>query len=507
MSEPERDLDLDVLARAKPVARPKRRLWTRLLPVALLLAFAAIFASTLTDFGRSAVRVTVVRPQSAGDAGGAPLAETLQRSGWIEPDPFAVTVTALAAGVVREVLVLEGARVNAGQELVRLDDASARLDLARAETAVAGAQAEAERAEQERAIAEEAFTAALDVTEKLASARAGATAATAMQERRAAAAAQGGAALRIAQEELEIAHYLLGQGGAGPRQVELAQAKVEGEGAALAQLEAEAAQAVAEAHGAAAALVRAEQESRLRLDDRARLAAARGTAAAATAALAEAEAERAIAALTLERMTVRAPVDGIVLQRLVAPGSAVGSEGHPPVATLYDPTQLRVRVDVEQAEIARLAQGQAVAVRAPTRAEPYAGTVTRIVRQANVEKVTLQVHVALAAPDEALRPEMLVEARFELGSAAAVSSGAAAVIIPARLLIERDGATSVWVVDGSNGRATLRGVDGVQRSGDRARIGSGLNVSDKLIDAGGAELREGARLELVESGDRAEGGR
>ena len=503
MSEPERDLDLDVLARAKPVTRPKRRLWTRLLPIALVLAFAAILASTLTDFGRSAVRVTVVRPQSVGDTGGAPLAETLQRSGWVEPDPFPINVNALAVGFVREVLVLEGERVVAGQELVRLDDASARLDLARAEAVVAGARAESERAEQERSIAEEAFTAALDVTEKLARTRAEAAAATAMQEKRAEAAAQGGAALRIAQEELEIARYLLAEGGAGPRQVELAQAKVEGERAALAQLEAEAAQTIADAQGAAAALQRAEQESRLRLDDRARLAAARGAAATAVAAFAQAEAGRAIAALTLDRMTVRAPADGIVLQRHVAPGSAVGSESHPPVATLYDPTRMRARIDVEQSEIARLAEGQVVAVRAPTRAEPYAGTVVRIVRQANIDKVTLQVHVALAAPDEALRPDMLVEARFELGSAAAggakPSAGDAAVVIPARLLVERDGATRVWVVDGTSGRAALRRIDGVQRSGDRARVGSGLNVSDKLIDAGGAELREGARLEVVET--------
>lgn len=60
-----------------------------------------------------------------------------QAPGWIEPDPYAVTVQAMVSGVVKEILVLEGDRVEAGQVVARLiaDDAELAVRLAQAELA------------------------------------------------------------------------------------------------------------------------------------------------------------------------------------------------------------------------------------------------------------------------------------------------------------------------------------------------------------------------------------
>jgi multidrug efflux pump subunit AcrA (membrane-fusion protein) len=196
---------------------------------------------------------------------------------------------------------------------------------------------------------------------------------------------------------------------------------------------------------------------------------------------------------------------------MAAPGMATGSPEHVALLSLYDPTHLRVRVDVEQSEVAKLAVGGAAAVRAPTRpGEDYHGTITRIVRQANVEKVTLQVHVRVDDPDEALRPEMVVETRFTLaatGGADAAGGGAPAgggasdaFWIPARLLDARDGAAVVWIVNGADGRAALRRVTVARRDGDRALVTAGLNLTDKLVDGPRDQLREGARLEIAAEG-------
>jgi hypothetical protein len=125
--------------------------------------------------------------------------------------------------------------------------------------------------------------------------------------------------------------------------------------------------------------------------------------------------------------------------------------------------------------------------------------------------VTLQVHVRIDDPDQALRPELQVEVRFALaaerGAAASDKAGGAPgslFTIPQRLVIDGDGATSVWVVDGASGRAALRRITVAARSGDRtngrAIVGAGLHASDKLIeslDPGGPPLTEGAPLELV----------
>ncbi len=510
MSEMKPDIDLDRLARAPTVAPPKRRWLPRLVPLLLLLAFGALLISTLTDFGRGAVQVTLVRPQPAdGEAGGGAASGggELQRSGWIEPDPYPQMVNPLVAGVVSELLVLEGDTVRAGQEVARLDDAAARLAVASAQANRVRAQFDVARASVDVAIARRRFDAALAVKEALALAEAGRDGRLAEQTRRIEAVRRSGAAVTIAEEELAVARDLAEHGGAGPRQVELAAAKVEAERAARAMVQAEAELAASEVARSEAMLQRAQQEFELRLDDRAALESAEAALAVAQAMQAQAEASVEESALTFERHVVRTPTAGVVLQRMAVPGAAIGGPEHAALLTLYDPQQLRVRVDVEQTEVAKLTVGGAVTLRAPTRPDrPYRGTITRLVRQANVEKVTLQVHVHVDDPDEQLRPEMLVETRFALASAPAVAAatgasdggrGSAAFWIPARLLIERDGATSVWLIDGAHGRAALRRVTVLRRDGERALIGSGLNLTDKLIDGGREQLRDGARVEVA----------
>ena len=60
----------------------------------------------------------------------------VQAPGWVEPDPFGIYAGALTEGVVRDVLVLEGDAVSAGQPVAYLVDDDARLALQQAESQV-----------------------------------------------------------------------------------------------------------------------------------------------------------------------------------------------------------------------------------------------------------------------------------------------------------------------------------------------------------------------------------
>jgi multidrug efflux pump subunit AcrA (membrane-fusion protein) len=129
--------------------------------------------------------------------------------------------------------------------------------------------------------------------------------------------------------------------------------------------------------------------------------------------------------------------------------------------------------------------------------KPYRGEVVRLVHKADIQKVTLQVHVRLADADALLRPEMLVQARFlALGGAAssATGDGTNIVLAPARLV--EGGA--VWIVEGATRTATRRTVELGATRGELVEVRSGLNASDKLIDAGRSEVREGSRLDIRE---------
>jgi HlyD family secretion protein len=71
--------------------------------------------------------------QKAGAASTQPGSAVVQAAGWIEPDPFVINASALADGIVEEVLVLESETVEKGDVLVRMVEDDARLELEQAE--------------------------------------------------------------------------------------------------------------------------------------------------------------------------------------------------------------------------------------------------------------------------------------------------------------------------------------------------------------------------------------
>src|SRR5687767_8177023 len=134
------NLDLSSLARAS-VPRPPRRWLVRIgVPLVILIAVAGLFAYAARGLVAPAIDVwvaPVVAKPAAGPAGsgGEPGAGAVltQAPGWIEPAPYPVLAPALTEGVIREVLALEGDRVEAGQVVARIDDQDAKLALRRFE--------------------------------------------------------------------------------------------------------------------------------------------------------------------------------------------------------------------------------------------------------------------------------------------------------------------------------------------------------------------------------------
>src|SRR5205823_9016957 len=87
------------------------------------------------------------------------------------------------------------------------------------------------------------------------------------------------------------------------------------------------------------------------------------------------------------------------------------------VVTLYDPASLQVRADVRLEDVPRVVPGQRVRIETPATA-PMAGEVLFATSQADIQKNTLQVKVAVTDPPPALRPDMLVQATFLAPAAA-----------------------------------------------------------------------------------------
>ena len=237
---------------------------------------------------------------------------TVGGQGVVEPAQPETRVASAVAGRIARVAVQEGAIVEAGAVLVELDSAVERAAIAAAEAEVKLAQAELTRALRGQRPQDVEATAAE------------ATAAKARAE----------------QSERSRAR---------------AEALAKTGAASADELERAASQAAADAATAKAA------------DARRRLSAAGSRAEdihAARARVAAAEAKKAQAEATLERLVVRAPIAGEVLQVKLRAGEYYNPAGAEPLIVLGDTSRLTVRMDLDERDVAKVAVGAAAWVEA-----------------------------------------------------------------------------------------------------------------------------------------------
>ncbi|MAG55292.1 MAG: hypothetical protein CMJ83_03290 [Planctomycetes bacterium] len=505
MSIPNRSIDLEALARsdsdADAVPAPRRRWLWGLVPILLLAGFGIVFFDSVRTLFEDAVIVTVVRPRPATvDGTTGPGDIVFQTAGWIEPDPFAIRVTALAEGVVAKMLVDEGDTVKPGDPVSELVDDGARLALDRADAKHGKAVAALASAKAEVDNATASFEAALEVTEARDTARADLEARRATLTSRENAVIESQAAIDVAKSELETQRYLRREQAVGPWQVELAEAKLKEAQARRLVREADRASTSAELDHARVGLLKAERDFELRFEERLRVALATAGVPEAEAAVREAAAAVAEARLRLKRMTVISPTGGVVLTRDAQIGSVVGPGATASaVCHLYDPNSLRARVDVQLGQATRASLGQRAEIRCDVRRDkPYTGRVLRVIDRADIQKVTLEVQVRIEDPDGRLKPDMLCHVTaYGKAEANETSEPRATIVrIPTRCLV---GENAVWVVDGLTGRATRRSVKTGTRHGDEIYVLQGLNSTDKVVDRGAHGLTEGARVEVEDT--------
>ncbi|MBI3978336.1 MAG: efflux RND transporter periplasmic adaptor subunit [Chloroflexi bacterium] len=133
-------------------------------------------------------------------------------------------------------------------------------------------------------------------------------------------------------------------------------------------------------------------------------------------------AQRQLLDLQIDRLAVRAPIEGVVVRRLVQPGAVVAPGA--PLLVLADPRELRLTLYVLERNLGRIAVGQPVDLRVdayPTRR--FAGAVRTVATRAeftprNVQtakdraNLVFAVDVRVPNPDGALRPGMPADAVF-----------------------------------------------------------------------------------------------
>ncbi len=458
-----------------------------MLPVGIFVAFTGLFAGSVLSSLTPAVEVValpvVERPSIKGTApnqGEKQQAVVVQAAGWIEPDPFAVYAATLIDGIVKEVSFLEGNQVAKGDLLVRLIDDDARLML--------------ERAQVEARAAEESWQANIEAQRESMVAGASVDKTQASLELARAELEAERAVLRGAKDINDRTRVLVGEALISHEEHDRTEATAQAQAARVRVVERRIDELKAQLQGVQAEQAAAQRRLELRTDERRHLELTR-------VALEEAR-------LRLERTVIRASIDGVIMQRVVEPGSMVRASSDNPemgkVAALYDPKKLQVRVDVPLADVAKVGVGQLAKVLVEVLPDAlFSGKVTRITNFADIQKNTLEVKVALDDPAPELKPDMLARVRFLAAPQASDSkaaTGTYSVFAPASAV----GSGIAWVVtqyDGEEGLAARRDVTTTGAEADGwEEIASGLQPGDLVVVSPPENLKPNQRVRVRKGG-------
>jgi HlyD family secretion protein len=486
--------------------RPRRRVLSRyVIPSVLIAGFGTLVAWASRDAlvpPQPVWVVPVLASQSAYQSAGTLL---FQAAGWIEPRPTAIRVPALSPGVVERLLVVQDQPVKAGEPVAELvkadaqlahDRAAANLRLRRAETQEMQAALKAATTRREQPVHLEA---ALGEAEAFLAEIATSLQNLPFETRRAE------AQLRFAEADYEGKQA--SRGAVSGRVIREARSALDTARATVEELTSRAG-SLQNQH---AALVQRRDALKTQLellaDETQAVETAKSNIEAAAAQVEQARVELAEAQLRLERMTVRAPVDGRVYQLVGFPGtnltggmSPIANADGTTIVTLYQPESLQVRVDVRFEDIPKVTLGQPVLINNPALESPTEGKVLFVSSEANIQKNTLEVKVELNSPPPVFKPEMLVDVTFlapEIDQPEATVEQTR-LYLPQQLILRDDSGEFVWVADQSEGVARKVVVTtGTTISGGLVEISSGLGRASRVIARGHESLTDGQRVHIA----------
>jgi len=182
-------------------------------------------------------------------------------------------------------------------------------------------------------------------------------------------------------------------------------------------------------------------------------------------------AELALARQRLDEAVIRAPFDGLTVERHVAPGSYV--QIGDTIATIVRTDPLHFRGMMPERFARRLAVGQAVELEIEAVAEPRQAHVTRISPRLDSLSRSLLFEAEVANPDLALRTGLFAESQVTL------DAEATAILLPESAVIEFAGVEKVWKV--AEGAAAEQVVTTGGRRDGQLEILEGVAAGDVLL--------------------------
>lgn len=221
--------------------------------------------------------------------------------------------------------------------------------------------------------------------------------------------------------------------------------------------------------------------------------------------VAAAQSRIAVAQQAVDNCVIRAPFPGIVVSKdaqvgeMVSPNSAGGGFTRTGIATIVDMKSNEIEVDVNEAYIARVKEGQPVkATLDAFPNDPYDAKVRTVIPTADRQKATVKVRISFLKLDDKILPDMGVKVAF-LEEQKPVAKGKpkepeAVAFIPKSAVRSDSNASFVFLLH--DGKVERRAVSlGLDRGTDVA-VMAGLTPGDSIVVKGPGSLHDGDKVEI-----------
>jgi cobalt-zinc-cadmium efflux system membrane fusion protein len=182
-----------------------------------------------------------------------------------------------------------------------------------------------------------------------------------------------------------------------------------------------------------------------------------------------------------EQIPVKAPLNGVVLEKLITEGTAV-TPGTP-LFVVSDLSTLWALAEIDETAISHVKAGVPVDVSVSAYpGETFSGTIAWVADMINPKTRRVTVRCALPNPQGRLKPEMYATVMLGEGNPRPV------VVVPSAAVQDIDGKPVVFVEDGK-GRYRRRDITAGPDRGGAIEVRSGLREGERVVVAGAFLLK------------------
>ena len=189
-------------------------------------------------------------------------------------------------------------------------------------------------------------------------------------------------------------------------------------------------------------------------------------------------------------LTISAPFEGVVTDRMVHPGALVGPGNDVPLLIVQQVSHLRLVVPVPEEDVSGIANGAAVPFQVPAWPERnYSGTIARISHALDPKTRTMPVELDVLNRDGSLAPGMFPTVKWP------VRRTRPALFVPKTSVVTTTERT--FVIRDQGGRAEWVDVKKGVADGDLVEVMGNLTARDKVVRRATDEIREGSPIQVA----------